>query len=426
MKIAFKNCNLIDGSEKMEVRKHQDVLVENGKIHAIGENLEISSDYTCIDCTDKYLMPGLINLHVHLAGSGAPKKKQADSVKAANLVMSHAITRKIGMKMVENFARTQLYSGVTTLRTMGGLGNFDALLRDQINAGKKTGPRLLVSNMAVSVPGGHMAGSVAYAAHDEKEAVEYVRKIAKDQPDWIKLMVTGGVLDAVKKGEPGILKMPPAIIKACCDEAHRLGLKVAAHAESSQGVMAALENGVDTIEHGADMDEKTIELYQTRKSCVICTISPALPIAKFGDDVMQATEMMRYNGDLVLNGIIESAKKALANGIPVGLGTDSACPFITQYDMWREVNYFHKMVGVSKSFALHTATLINARILGIDHETGSIEVGKSADLLITKQNPLDDLCHLRNPYLICMRGKLINNPKVKKYAKNEALLDKYA
>lgn len=369
-------------------------------------------------------MPGLINLHVHLPGSGFPKKKEQDSTKAAKLVMSNPLTRMVGMKMCEGFAKTELMSGVTTIRTVGGLGNFDSMIRDKINAGKIVGPRMLVSNMAVSVEGGHMAGSVAYAAGSEEECRSLVRKIAAEKPDWIKLMITGGVLDAKVKGEPGVLKMPPEYVRACCEEAHKAGFRVAAHTESPEGVRVALENGVDTIEHGAALDVHTIGLFHKRKACDICTISPAIPLAKFDRGLTNSTEMMQYNGNIVLEGIVSAAKTCLENGIPVGLGTDSACPFVTHYDMWREVYYFHKYVGVSPAFALHTATKRNAKIVGIEKETGSIEVGKSADFLIVEKNPLKDLSVLRAPYMVVMRGRVFEKPVVKKNAVCERELDK--
>lgn len=186
--------------------------------------------------------------------------------------MSNPLTRKIGMKLCENYAKTELMSGVTTIRTVGGLGSLDAKIRDRILEGKADGPRMLVSNMAVSVPGGHMAGSVAYAAESEEQCRTLVRRIISEKPNLIKLMVTGGVLDAKVKGEPGVLKMPPAYIRVCCEEAHKAGLKVAAHAESPEGVRAALENGVDTIEHGAAPDAEIIKLFKEKHACDICTI----------------------------------------------------------------------------------------------------------------------------------------------------------
>lgn len=424
MKTTYLHCNLLDGSENMQLQPDMTVIVENGRIVSVKASAPAAEGSQVIDLEGRYLMPGLINLHVHLPGSGFPKKKQQDSTKAARFVMSNALTRRVGLKMCEGYARTELMSGVTTIRTVGGLGNFDSSIRDGIHAGKITGPRMLVSNMAVSVPGGHMAGSVAYAAESEEECRQLIRRIESEKPDWIKLMITGGVLDAKVKGEPGVLKMPASYVKACCEEAHKAGYRVAAHVESPEGLRVALENGVDTIEHGAMPDERIIRLFQEKKACDVCTISPAIPLAKFDRSLTNSTEMMQYNGNIVLEGIISCARECLKNGIPVGLGTDTACPFVTHYDMWRELHYFHKYVGVSRAFALHTATKRNAEIAGIGEETGSIEAGKSADFLIADRNPLEDFAALRVPYMVVMRGQVFRNPKVKKNAVCERELDR--
>ena len=134
---------------------------------------------------------------------------------------------------------------------------------------------------------------------------------------------------------------------------------------------------------------------------------------------------MQFNSRVVLDGVIACAKAAHKNGVPVGLGTDTACPYVTHYDMWRELAYFVKYVGVDNAFALHTATCINARIAGIEAETGTVEVGKSADLLICEGDPLRDISVLRNPSAVVMRGRYIDAPRVKKYPNVEKELDKY-
>ena len=275
------------------------------------------------------------------------------------------------------------------------------------------GCRILAANMAVSVPGGHMAGSLAYEATSAEEAAMYVRKIAGGKPDLIKLMITGGVLDARAMGEPGELKMPPEYVRAACDVAHELGLKVAAHVESPEGVRVALENGVDTIEHGAAPDETILKLFKERGAADICTISPALPFALFDQSVSHVNDMGKYNGQIVFDGIIECARKCLEAGIPVGLGTDTGCPYVTHTDMWRELNYFHRYCGVTNKFALYSATLGNAKIAGIDAFTGSIEPGKCADLIVTEENPLTNLTNLRKVDMVMAFGKLHKNPKVK-------------
>ena len=234
-----------------------------------------------------------------------------------------------------------------------------------------------------------------------------------------------GVLDAAEKGTPGEMKMPPEMIKAVCDAAHKLGYTVAAHTESPAGVKAALENGVDSIEHGAKMDEETVRLYKERGAFLCTTISPALPYALFDTAVSGASEKDQYNGKIVFDGVIESAKTALANGIPVGLGNDVGCPYITQYDFWRELCYFHKYCGVSNRFALYTATLRNAQLAGIGDVTGSIAPGKSADFIVTRENPLEDLRALQHLELVVCRGRAVKKPSPKRRKEVDALLDPY-
>lgn len=400
------------------------ILVDKDVITNIVDATKIPKEYEKEDLGGRYILPGLINMHVHLAGSGKPKKKQSDPVKLVNLITSNALMRKIGKSMVSGYAKTQLMSGVTTIRTVGGIADFDTIVRNKINAGKLTGPRILASNMAISVPGGHMAGSLAYEAKNPEEAVKYIDVIAKDKPDIIKLMVTGGVLDAEKVGEPGVLRMKPEIIKAACDRAHELGFKVAAHVESPEGVKVALENGVDSIEHGAKPSEEIIELFKEKRAFQICTISPALPFAVFDRSISHATYEQQENGKIVLDGIVSLAKECLKNNIPVGLGTDTACPYVTQYDMWRELYYYVKDCGVTEKFALYTATLLNATLAGIGDITGSIEKGKLAEMIVVKDNPLTDLHALRKIDMVVMNGKIYKSPKVKKLKDVEIELDK--
>lgn len=426
MKVAYINGIILNGSEDMRPQKGMMILTDGEKIESVvPQTAKVPEGYQQVDLNGRYIMPGLINMHLHLPASGRPKKKEEDNVKKVRLLTGNALFRRIVRSMCERYAKTQLMSGVTTIRTMGGVLDIDSQIRDRIDQGKITGPRILAADMAVSVEGGHMAHSLAYAAHSQDEARSLVRKILKGRPDVIKLMITGGVLDAKAKGEPGELKMPAEYVKAACDEAHRAGLKVAAHVESTEGVRCALKNGVDTIEHGAVPDQEIIELFKERGACQIATISPALPFALFDRSISGVSEVAQYNGKIVFDGIIECARTCLENGIPVGLGTDTGCPYITHYDMWRELNYYHKYCGVSRSFALYTATKLNARLAGIGDVTGSIEEGKCADFVVTRENPLEDLQALRNIDMVVARGHIIRHPKVKKMPEVERQLDKF-
>lgn len=422
MRYAYINGIILDGTKDMVPQTGRVILTDGEKIEAIVEQGADLTGYDVIDLAGRYIMPGLINLHVHLPGDGQPVDLAAA---AADMAKDPAALVQYLYTMCVKSAQTELYSGVTTIRTVGGIQNIDTQLRERIQRGELDGPRILASNMAVSVPGGHMAGTLAYIANSAEEARAYVQKIAQDQPDLIKLMVTGGVLDAKVKGEPGELKMPADYVAAACAEAHRLGLQVAAHVESPQGVQVALANGVDTIEHGAEPDEEILALYQERSASFVATISPSIPFVAFDPEVCHISEMEQYNGTIVFKGVVACAKACMERGIPVGLGTDTGCPYITHYDMWRELYYFHKYCGVSTAYALHTATEVNAQIAGIGEVTGTIAPGKCADFIVSQNDPLEDLQALRQLDMVVTRGRIINAPVPEKYPEIDAELDKH-
>lgn len=428
---VFRNATVLDGTENMEPRIGQTVLVEDGRIAAVGPAAEVDAPIGAreLDLGGAYLLPGLINMHVHLCGSGRPTS--AGDAGALMKRLDNPVGRAIVRGLLRKRAQQQLASGVTTVRGAGDPLYGDIAVRDEFNAGKHVGPRLIAPGTGVTVPGGHGAGLFAQIAESPEDAAELVREIAAHGADVIKLFVTGGVFDAEKVGEPGVLRMSEEVARAACEAAHRLGLSVMAHVESTEGVRVALRAGVDTIEHGAPMTPEIVDLYrggagaqlEGRTPSVTCTISPALPFVKLPPEKTHSTEVQKANGDIVCEGIVQSARDALAAGIPVGLGTDSSCPFVTQYDMWREVAYFAKYVGASNAFALHTATAVNARLLGLGDETGTVEVGKSADLIVVDANPLDDLSSLRDVRHVMCRGAFVEHPRVKHIAELDEELD---
>ena len=422
---ALTNAVILDGTRDMTPQTGKTVYISGDRIVDIGDDGQIAAGYERVDLGGKYLLPGLINLHVHLPASGKPRKKPSDPKKLVQLITSNGVMRSIGVKLCESYARTELLSGVTTIRTVGGVADFDTLIRDRAAEGRILSPRVVASNMAVSVPGGHMAGSLAYEARTPEEAAAYVTTIAAEKPDLIKLMITGGIMDAEVVGEPGVLRMQPELVKAACDRAHALGMKVAAHVESPEGVRVALENGVDSIEHGAKPDEEILRLFKERGAFQVSTISPAVPYALFDRSVSSATYEQQENGKVVFEGIVALAKACLENDIPVGLGTDTGCPFITHYDMWRELCYFVKFCGVTPAFALYSATLLNAQLAGVGHLTGSIEKGKAADLIVCAADPLEDLTALRQLDMVIKDGWRIDHPAVKKMPQVERELDKF-
>ena len=163
-KYAIINGIILDGTKDMEPKKGT-ILVNEEKIEKIVDKDYDVKDYEIIDLKGKYIMPGLINMHVHLAGNGKPQKKQRDNEKLVKQVFATAIGRYAARKLVETYAQIELMSGVTTIRTVGGLRDLDTKTRDKINAGKLDGPRILASNEGITVKGGHMAGSGSLTAN---------------------------------------------------------------------------------------------------------------------------------------------------------------------------------------------------------------------------------------------------------------------
>lgn len=297
-KTAYTGAVILDGTETMQPQKDKVLLVGDGKILDIiaKKDWKPDEETEVVELHGAYLAPGLINLHVHLPGNGGASKKPRDNKKLVKTLMSYRLSRRIVKNLCAKYAKIELYSGVTTIRCVGGIRDFDSQIRDEINGGKRIGPRMLVANTAITVAGGHMEGSVAKAVKNPKEAKNMVRKIARQNPDLIKLMITGGVLDGTVMGEPGQLKMSADIVEAACKEAHKLGYQVAAHVEGKEGLKVALQHGVDTIEHGAEPDEEIIQLFQEHGVALVTTISPAIPFAKFEPKDSYATEMGQVNG----------------------------------------------------------------------------------------------------------------------------------
>lgn len=426
----FVNATILDGTKDMQPQRNMAVAVENGKISRIepAAIAQVPQGGRTIDLGGAYLMPGLVNMHVHFCGSGKPVS--SGDAGALMKKLDNPIGRAILHRIIRGSAQNQLASGVTTVRGAGDPLYGDIAVRNAIEAGKCVGPRIVAPGTGVTVPGGHGAGLFAQVAQAPEQAADMVRDIYAHGADVIKLFVTGGVFDAEKPGEPGVLRMSPEIASAACAVAHELGMPVMAHVESTEGVQVALAAGVDTIEHGAPMTPEILDLYQNgtaqlsgRPASVTCTISPALPFVMLDPEKTRSTEVQKTNGDIVCEGIIKSAREALDAGIPVGLGTDSSCPYVTQYDMWREVAYFAKYVGVSNAFALHTATQVNAQLLGLGDTTGVVAVGYDADLLAVAGNPLEDLAALRQPLHVMARGRLADRLKVKRYPELDAELD---
>ena len=423
---VYANCNIVDVEDGCKILENSDIFVVDGKIADIRPHGVATYGWKVEDMKGAYAAPGLINLHAHLFGTGAPSKviSGGGAQKVVLKLLYTPLGKFVLSRLVASAAKQQLMSGVTTLRAVGDFRNSDIELAAELRAGKGAarGLRLFASGPAITVAGGHGAGTFALTAEKPEELAALAVANIDAGADFVKICITGGVTDAKKRGEPGELKMTAEQVKAVCDAAHARGKRVAAHIQSKEGMEIAATCGVDTAEHAALMSENALRLFKERGGAVVATFSPALPYFKLPPEITKLGDDCAYNSEIVLNGMKDAAHQAADNGVAVGLGTDASCPFCTQYGSWREVVYFNRAGGFTPEQSLYTATLGNAKVLRIDDETGSLEKGKSADIIFTKGNPVADLTELSRVFCVVAQGREIAKPKVKRNKKIDKLL----
>ncbi|MCK4790555.1 MAG: amidohydrolase family protein [Desulfobacteraceae bacterium] len=433
--LALINCRIIAGDRDGQVIEDGVILIKNvvaddempGRIAAVGHAGEVTvpADYEKLDLGGQYVLPGFINAHCHLVGSGKPMKLfrlASENEKLASKVIG-LLTTSLGKRMVLRMmtanARSALHSGVTTLRSMADLVYLDVKLRKKIERGEVIGPRLLVAGQAIVPTGGH-GGFLGVAADSATEIKRLVRTNLREGVDWLKIISTGGVLDARQVGEAGQPQMTVEEIEAACTCAHRGGIMVATHCESTIGIEEALLGGVDTIEHGAEITDELVPLFKRNPrtlrgyTALVPTIAATMGIATLPIETTKISQMSLENAQIVARQMIRGLQRAYKEGILIAMGTDASVPYSAHYEFWKELKYYLHYTDMMPQEAIFFATKGSAQVLGIEKETGSIEVGKSADLQVVAGNPLEDIDCLGEVTRVVIRGFLIDELRVKR------------
>lgn len=434
--LVITGATIVSGDAAGSVLADQTVLVDAyGLIEWVGASSQARfiPGARVIDATGKFLTPGLINAHAHLFADGKPLPAYMTSERMEELVakfMHSPLGRVVLSRRTKAAVTTQLNSGVTTVRSLGDARYEVVGVRDAIEAGEFLGPRLLVSGPLLAVSGGHGAPQIALISDNPWDARKNVRINLRNGVTAIKIAATGGVTDARAIGEAGRPQMTQEEMTAICEEAHNAGVLVAAHAQSQAGITAALRAGVDTIEHGAAMNQEMVELFHDNPrslrgwSALIPTLQPALPLVKLDRSLTGINEIVLANGEAILAEMIAGVRDAVANDVPIGMGTDSALTYVTHYNTWRELDFLVRYADLTPARALYAATQANARILDLQDVTGSVEVGKSADLVLLQANPLTDGFRAYDePDRVIVRGEVIDDPQVTRFPELDQMLD---
>ena len=434
---ALTNANVVTGDPDGTVLSGTTVLVDAaGTIEQVAPSTEVSvpAGFRSIDVTGQYVLPGLINAHAHLFADGKPLPSILTNESMENVV-SFAFHSPLGKVLVKRRAKsnilTQLHSGVTTVRSLGDVAYEVVAVREEIERGQYIGPRILASGPLLAVSGGHGTPTIALVNDSPWAARRNVRVNLRRGVDVIKIAATGGVTDARAIGEAGRPQMTEEEMAATCDEAHKAGKIVPAHAESEKGVKDALRAGVDTIEHGSPMDAEMVELFKDNPrslhgfSALVPTLMAVLPLVKLGQNITGVSAIVRENARIILDRIIGAVHGAAANDIPIGMGTDSALTYVTHYNTWREMDYVVRYGSLTPARAFYAATRTNARILGLDGVTGSVEPGKAADLVVLRANPLDGFRAFTDPKMVIARGVIIESPMVERFDELDAHMDSF-
>lgn len=378
--LSIKAGTLIDGTGADPV---SDVVitVEDDRIIAITPAAEVT-ERVDLDFGAFTLIPGMIDCHDHLDLDVGDE--EAQSKEPASYMV---------MKAVGN-ARAILEAGITTLRYLGAPKNVDIEMRRAISAGEIMGPRLNIAGEPIMRTGGH-----AHFLGREADGVDDVRKAVREQlkkgADVIKIMVSGGM--STSGSSPMMQEFTDEEIAAAIDEAHRAGRTIAAHAHGGPGVTVAVRNGIDTIEHGALLTEEQVSMIAQSETILVSTEAVARAVAELPG-------MPDHYRDKIAGSIAATATMlawAHKAGATVAVGCDTAHARM-DVEMSALVD-----AGWSPVEAIRSLTLNGAKVLRRDHDLGSIEPGKIADLVVLQGDPLSDPAALRNVHRVMQAGRWV-------------------
>jgi len=382
---------LLDGTGAPPVAGRA-VVVEHGRISAVVSNSEAPSG-TTLRLDGLTLLPGLINMHVHLCFGG-----EADPA-AGLLRESQAMTViKAALR-----ARQTVEAGVTTVRDLGGREYAELSVRDAIRQGLIPGPRVLCAGKGICMTGGHGWNLIGREADGPDDARKAVREQLKAGADVIKIFATGGVM--TPGVEPSSAQLTLDEVRAAIEEARKAGRRTAAHAMGGDGIANCLEAGITTIEHGVFLTEPLCARMARDGVALVPTLIAPAAIAA-GGVAAGIPEYAVRKSLAVADRHLEGFRLALRAGVPIAAGTDAGTPLNPHGTLVPELALMVRG-GMAPGAAIHAATAVAARALGLEQETGRIAPGLAADLLAVDGNPAECVEALDDVRLVMAQGRLV-------------------
>ena len=399
------SSNYLDVINEIQV-KNTSITITNNKITDISRGfIKVDKADELIDLRGFILLPGLMDMHVHFGGEYQSKAKRPIKVE-----------RETEAILATQHAYKTLKVGFTTVRQVGDSGMVAISLRDAINSNQIVGPRMFTSGKSIATTGGHAdptngmsSDSYEYPTAEDGvingpyEAYTAVRQRYKDGADGIKLTVTGGVLSVAKSGDNPqfTLEEVDAVVKAAKD----YGMWVAVHAHGPQGMKRAVLAGVDSVEHGTFMTEEIMDLMISNGTYYVPTISAGEFVAAKSKIDNYFPEIVRPKAASVGPQIGATFKKAHERGVKIAFGTDAGVqPHGTNSDEF----VYMVQYGMSPMKAIKSATINTAMLLGINDDLGSIDIGKTADIIAVKGNPIQDIENIKNIRFVMKEGKKVD------------------
>ncbi|HTA53257.1 MAG TPA: amidohydrolase family protein [Candidatus Acidoferrales bacterium] len=375
---------LYDGTLEPPKRR-VDIVIDDGSIQ------EIRSAGGECDLEAACVTPGLVNAHAHLEASGEPDMMRMIETTTPNQRLLHA---------VENAGKS-IKAGVTTIRDLGSSNAIAADVRDAIEQGRISGPRIRAAGAVLCMTGGH-GWPIGRAVDSPWDARKAVREQMWHGADCIKLIATGGVM--TKGAVPGNAQLTPKELAAAVDEAHRHGLRAAAHAIGTQGIKNALRAGIDSIEHGHMLDDEAIALFKERAVYLVPTLSAPTCILAHIEDGHQP-EYVVDKAKTVNEAMLTNIRHAYESGVRIAGGSDAGTPYNYHENYAQEVELMWALLGMTPQQALHAATNVAAELVG--RNRGILAIGEPADMLLLRRDAGEDVRALRDPQLVFKNGVIV-------------------